>query len=152
MCYNTTFHRIRGMKPNQALYGYNPKLLPTYTPGSVTAEEVDITLIDRQQIQQQLQAQIEKAQHQMKKYANTKRKEQQFSVGQWVWAKFHHYKQQSAVKRLNFKLPKQYYDPFLVLNRVWPVAYKLQLPPGSKIHPVLHVFLLNKRVQFPHQQ
>ena len=42
------------MTPHQALYGYNPKLLPTYTPGSTIADEADITLIDRQQIQQQL--------------------------------------------------------------------------------------------------
>ena len=80
----------------------------------------------------------------MKKYADTKRKEKKFSVGQWVWAKLHHYKQQSATKRLNFKLAKRYYGPFLILNRVGPVAYKLQFPLKSKIHPVLHVSILKQ--------
>ena len=38
LCYNTTFHRIISMAPHQALYGYNLKLLLTYTPGSTIVE------------------------------------------------------------------------------------------------------------------
>ena len=48
LCYNTTYHSIIAMSPHQALYGYNPKLLPTYIPRSASAEVVDVTLVNRQ--------------------------------------------------------------------------------------------------------
>ena len=140
--YNTTFHSAIGMTPHQALDGYNPKLLPTYVLGLASADEVDNTILNRQQLQEQLHAHITTAQRRMKKYVDSRRTDKVYEVGQWVWAKFHHYKQQSAAKRLNFKLSKRYFGPFLILKCIGNVADKLELPRESRIHPVLHVSLL----------
>ena len=61
LCYNTSYHSSIGMKPHEALYGYNPQLLPTYVPGSASTEEVDLSLIDHMEVQRQLRQNLERA-------------------------------------------------------------------------------------------
>lgn len=40
-------------------------------------------------------------------------------------------------------------SPFMVIQKVENMAYKLQLPPTAKVHPVFHVSQLKKSVE-PH--
>ena len=54
--------------------------------------------------------------------------------------------------RINQKLVAKYFDPFQISARVGEVAYRLYLPPHSRIHPVFQVSQLKKKIgNKPHQ-
>ncbi|KAK8509408.1 hypothetical protein V6N12_018667 [Hibiscus sabdariffa] len=79
-----------------------------------------------------------------KAYADTKRKDVRYEVGDRVFLKVSPWK-----KVLRFgkkgKLSPQYIGPFEVLEKVGLVAYRLALPPEfDKIHNVFHVSMLRK--------
>jgi len=59
------------------------------------------------------------------------------------------YIQTSLAQRSSNKLAFRYFGPFRILSTVGTVAYKLQLPENSLVHPVFHVSMLKKAVH-PH--
>jgi hypothetical protein len=91
-----------------------------------------------------------RAKQRMKKYADGKRSERQFQVDDWVFLKLQPYIQSSLAARSNQKLAFKFFGPYRVLARVGTVAYRLELPPSSSIHPVFHVSQLKKAVGAHH--
>jgi hypothetical protein len=82
----------------------------------------------------------------MKTQADKSRSERVFAVGDQVYLRLQPYIQSSLAPRSNQKLAFQYFGPFTILNRVGSVAYKLDLPASSKIHPIFHVSQLKKAI------
>ncbi|GJV67724.1 putative reverse transcriptase domain-containing protein [Tanacetum coccineum] len=92
------------------------------------------------QIRQRLQA----ARDWQRSYANIRRKPLEFQVGHRVMLKVSPCKGVIRFGKRG-KLNPQYIIPFKILERIGPVAYKLELPEElSNIHSTLHFSNLNK--------
>ncbi|KAH9722902.1 hypothetical protein KPL70_006891 [Citrus sinensis] len=144
--YNTTYHCSTGMTPFQALYGRLPPSIPYYTEGLSRVNEVDQSLLTRDEVLQQLKINLELSDARMKHVADQKRREVEFQVGDLVLLKLHPYRQQFVFKRAHHKLASRFYGPFPVEQKLGKVAYRLCLPHAAQIHPVFHVSLLKKYV------
>jgi len=80
------------------------------------------------------------AQNRMKQYADSRRSDRVFQIGDFVYLKLQPYRQHSLKGRhLPHKLSPRFYGPFEIQDRVGPLAYKLLIPPGAAIHNVFHV-------------
>ena len=53
------------------------------------------------------------------------------------------------VLRSTLKLSPRFYGPYEVLQRVGQVAYRLELPPALKVHPIFHLSQLRKHIGVP---
>lgn len=56
-----------------------------------------------------------------------------------MFLKLQPYLQSSLVRRANQKLAFKYFGPFRILERIGEVAYRLELPDSSRIHPLFRV-------------
>jgi len=92
-----------------------------------------------QDIHQQARQTLENTRESMKEYYDRKETEQpSIEVGDLVMLNVKNIRTKRPLKKLPLKL----YGPFKVLERRGSRAYKLEISPLWKIHPVFHVSLL----------
>ncbi|XP_026450795.1 uncharacterized protein LOC113350907 [Papaver somniferum] len=145
--YNTNFHTSIRMSPFKSLYGYEPPHLAFSSTTTTSIKAVEDYLKYRDATLDILKESLHKAQESMVHYANEKRVDKSFQVGDAVYLKLQPYRQSSIAPRKNLKLSAKYYGPFLVLQKIGSIAYKLQLPLSSRIHPIFHVSQLKKFIK-----
>ena len=80
----------------------------------------------------------------MKQQAVQHRFERTFHVGDMVFLRLHPYNPSSVEIKGCHKLAPKIYGPYKVLQNIGSVAYKLELLPYSRVHPVFHVSCVKK--------
>ena len=95
---------------------------------------------------QKIRARMLTAQSRQRSYADSRRRDVQFQVGDHVFLRVSPWK---GVRRFGKKgkLSPRFIGPFEILERVGQVAYRLALPPAlSSVHDVFHVSALRRYV------
>ncbi|GJS70449.1 putative reverse transcriptase domain-containing protein [Tanacetum coccineum] len=142
--YNNSYHASIKAAPFEALYGQKCRSPIRWAEvGDVQLKGPEIiheTTEKIVQIRQRLQA----ARYRQRSYANVRRKPLEFQVGDRVMLEV---SPQKGVIRFGKrgKLNPWYIRPFKILDRVGPVAYKLELPEElSNVHNTFYVSNLKK--------
>ena len=142
--YNNSFQSSLNMAPFEALYGRKCRTPICWDEAGerklLGPELVQITTDNLQVIRANLKA----AQDRQKSYANLKRADIEFSVGDKVFLKISPWK---GVIRFGKKgkLSPRFIGPYEVIERIGPVAYRLALPPSLEgVHNVFHVSMLRR--------
>ena len=155
--YNNSYHSSIQMPPYQALYSRKfrspacwheigeKRLVKENDLSRITGPELIQETSDKIRL---IRKNLLTAQSRQKSYADPKRKHIEFSVGDRVMLKVSPWKGVVRFGRKG-KLAPRFVGPFTIIERVGPVAYKLELPSElNKVHPVFHISNL-KRVLAP---
>ena len=106
-------------------------------------------MLDEMQYQTDLiRLEIKAAQDRQKIFADQKRAERFFDIGDMVFLKIIPKKSSLSLGKFR-KLKPRYCGPYTIIDKINDQAYQLLLPEHLKVHNVFHVNLLKKYVPDP---
>jgi hypothetical protein len=133
--YNNSLHTSTKTTPFYANHGFNPSFnILKHDTALVPKAEDRINHI--QAVHESLKQNIAKANADMALYYDkSATPSPPYKLGDFVWLSHHQVKTQ----RPSQKLDSKQLGPFRIIRCISAVAFKLELPPTMKIHPVFHV-------------
>lgn len=145
---NNSYHESIKTTPFMLVKGYHPRMptiLSTLTDTIISGKsQKAINFADNMQQALVVAKQaIRAAQDRQKTYADQNRREVDFLVGQQVLLSTKNLRLRNDEReKARMKLLPKYIGPYTITEKIGPVAYRLDLPPSTKIHTVFHVSLL----------
>ena len=107
-------------------------------------EVVQVTLERMKMALAEAQTNLVLAQKRMSMAVNRLRQFVEYSVGDEVVLTTKHIK--NYCPHLPAKIKARWVGPFTITQKVSPVAYRMELPPNWRLHPVFHVDKLKKYI------
>jgi hypothetical protein len=150
--YNNSYQASLKISPFEVLYGrYCRTLLHWDQPGERQVFGLDILLEAEENIKM-VRENRKTAQSRQRSYADTRKRELSFEVGDFVYLKVSPIR---GIKRFGVKgkLAPRYIGPYQIQARRGEVAYQLSLPESlSAMHDVFHMSQLKKCLRVPEEQ
>jgi hypothetical protein len=133
--HNSWKHEAMQHSPHKLLLGYNPQVHVKFLEDSMPAAQECLEQVQkaREHAKECLMA--------LQKHKDARRL-REHDIGDQFWLEGTNL----SVKGTQKLLPK-WYGPFKIMERIGPVAYRLDLPNHMKIHDVFHIDLL-----MPHKE
>ena len=142
--YNNSYHSSIEMSPYEALYGKQcrtPLCWDETGERKLLGPEIVQTKVDKVNV---IRSRLKEAQDRQKSYAGKRRKDLKFEVEDRVFLKLSPWKGVVCFGKRG-KLTPRYIGPFEIVERIGPVAYRLDLPEElSRVHNVFHISMLRK--------
>jgi len=143
--YNNKVHSSTRMSSFKANYRQDPRMGFKEKKKEKYAG-VEKFIKKMKEIQKEVKAALEKAQEEMRKYADKKRSDvEEYKVGDFVMLSTKDLKYQMVGRRTE-KLTKRFVEPYKIKKVVSSNAVELELPTTIKIHPVVNVSRIHRYV------
>ena len=140
--YTNSYQSSIGMAPYEAFYGgrcRTPMCWIELNEHKIIGPDL---VKDTEEKVQIIQKRLKATSDRQRSYANLKRKDIEYEVGDKVFLKVSPWKKILCFGRKG-KLSPRFIGPYEILERVGPVAYRLTLPLElAKLHDVFHVSML----------
>ena len=142
--YNNSFQSSIGMAPYEALYGRKCRTPLCWTELNEKKVIGPNLIQETEEKVKRSREGLKIANDRPKSYADMKRKDIRYEIGEKVFLKVSPWKKVMRFGKKG-KLSPRFIRPYEVIEKVGPVAYRLALPPElEKIHSVFHVSMLRR--------
>ncbi|KAF5949590.1 hypothetical protein HYC85_011583 [Camellia sinensis] len=147
--YNNSYHSSIGMAPFEALYGRkcrSPICWGEVGDGPLLGPEIVHETTEKVKL---IQQRLKTAQSRQKSYADVRRRDREYEVGDHVFLKVAPMKGQTRFG-VKGKLAPRYVGPYEIIEKINPVAYQVALPPEIEhMHNVFHNSMLRDYLRDP---
>ncbi|KAK1680412.1 hypothetical protein QYE76_041260 [Lolium multiflorum] len=147
--YNNSYQASLQMAPFEALYGRKCRTPLNWSEVGESQVFGPDVLREAEEKVHKIREYLKTAQSRQKSYADKRRREMTFEIGDFVYLKVSPLKGMQRFQ-LKGKLAPRYVGPFKVMSRRGEVSYQLELPEEmADVHNVFHISLLRKCLEVP---